>query len=150
RDGHARRRRSDEDAAGVPGGRRLGRGGDLGHRDAQNAGGGRTGAMNDYDVVQVGYGPVGQAMAALLGSYGHRVGVFERHPTLYALPRAGHVDDEIMRVFQAIGIAGEFAERAWAMKKYWIVDANRELLQLIDWDYEGVSGWRGHYLMYQP
>src|SRR5271167_4656676 len=32
----------------------------------------------DFDVAIVGYGPVGQALAALLGRAGHRVGVFER------------------------------------------------------------------------
>jgi 2-polyprenyl-6-methoxyphenol hydroxylase-like FAD-dependent oxidoreductase len=42
----------------------------------------------DYDVAIVGYGPVGQALAALLGQHGWRVGVFERWPTLYPLPRA--------------------------------------------------------------
>ena len=41
-----------------------------------------------YDVVQIGYGPVGQTMAALLGKAGHRVAVFERWPVTYTLPRA--------------------------------------------------------------
>ena len=32
----------------------------------------------DVDVAIVGYGPVGQALAALLGRAGHRVAAFER------------------------------------------------------------------------
>ena len=40
----------------------------------------------DYDVAIVGYGPVGQTAAILMGRLGYRVGVFERWPSLY--PRA--------------------------------------------------------------
>lgn len=58
-----------------------------------------------YDVVQIGFGPVGQTFAALLGQSGHRVGAFERSPECYPLPRAGHVDHEIMRIFQSISAA---------------------------------------------
>ncbi len=34
-----------------------------------------------FDVVQIGYGPVGQVNALLLGQLGHDVAVVERHPT---------------------------------------------------------------------
>ena len=58
-----------------------------------------------YDVLQVGFGPVGQANAAILGGGGHSVAVFERYPTLYGLPRAGHLDHETVRLLQSFGIA---------------------------------------------
>ena len=61
-----------------------------------------------YDVVLIGYGPVGQTMASLLGQQGHSVAVFESWPNLYGRARAGHVDHEIMRVFQSIHIAEAF------------------------------------------
>ena len=64
----------------------------------------------DYDVAIVGYGPVGQTAAALIGRAGHRVGVFERFGHLYDLPRAVVFDHEIMRVWQALGIVDEIAE----------------------------------------
>jgi len=35
-----------------------------------------------HEVVQIGYGPVGQVAAALLGRAGHDVAVFERHESL--------------------------------------------------------------------
>ena len=54
-----------------------------------------------YDVVLVGYGPVGALLAALLGPYGLRVLVLEREAAPYALPRAAHLDDEALRVLQA-------------------------------------------------
>jgi flavin-dependent dehydrogenase len=52
----------------------------------------------DADVAIAGYGPVGQALAALLGRAGHRVVVFERLNEIYRLPRAVHLDHEIMRL----------------------------------------------------
>ena len=56
-----------------------------------------------FDVVIVGYGPVGQMAAILLGQKGYRVSVFERWPQIYALPRAAVYDDETARIFQAAG-----------------------------------------------
>lgn len=61
--------------------------------------------IETYDVIQVGYGPVGQVMSYLLGEKGHSVIVFERWPSIFALPRAAAFDHEIMRTFQEIGIA---------------------------------------------
>jgi 2-polyprenyl-6-methoxyphenol hydroxylase-like FAD-dependent oxidoreductase len=105
--------------------------------------------MNDYDIAIVGYGPVGQVAAALLGASGHRVAVVERHPGLYGLPRAGHVDHEIMRIFQSIGSADEMAERAWPMTAYDVYDAGGRILQELDWNHDGISGWHSDFLIYQ-
>ena len=57
-----------------------------------------------YDVVIVGYGPTGMIAAILLGRAGRRVAVVERHKTLYNLPRVGIVHDDVLRIFQEIGI----------------------------------------------
>lgn len=57
----------------------------------------------------VGYGPVGQLAALLLGRSGHRVAVYERRAEPYGLPRAVHVDDEVLRVLQGAGLADEVA-----------------------------------------
>jgi 2-polyprenyl-6-methoxyphenol hydroxylase-like FAD-dependent oxidoreductase len=106
--------------------------------------------MERYDVVQVGYGPVGQAMAALLGKQGHRVAVFEQHQSLYGLSRAGHIDDEVMRILQSVGAAEPLLEDAWPLLQYGCLDADRQPLQIFDWGRPGPSGWQGHYLFYQP
>lgn len=103
-----------------------------------------------FDVVIVGYGPVGQMLAALLGRAGHHVGVFEQHMGLYPLSRAGHLDHEIMRILQSLGVAEEFEKRAWAMTSYDLLDADRHLLQRIIWNSEGSSGWHSDYVFYQP
>lgn len=58
-----------------------------------------------FDVAIVGFGPVGAALAALLGRRGRRVAVLDRSDTIYPLPRAFALDHEAMRLFQEIGIA---------------------------------------------
>ncbi len=103
-----------------------------------------------FDVVIVGYGPVGQILAALLGRAGHRVAVFEQHAGLYQLSRAGHLNDEIMRILQSLGVAEQVVERAWAMTSYDLLDANRQLLQRVSWSGDGPSGWHSDYVFYQP
>ncbi|MEV4516485.1 bifunctional 3-(3-hydroxy-phenyl)propionate/3-hydroxycinnamic acid hydroxylase [Dactylosporangium sp. NPDC049525] len=60
-------------------------------------------------VVIVGAGPVGAAAAILLAQRGVPCLLLDRHPTPYPLPRAVHVDDEVMRILQELGIAAGFA-----------------------------------------
>ncbi|MCI2809161.1 bifunctional 3-(3-hydroxy-phenyl)propionate/3-hydroxycinnamic acid hydroxylase MhpA [Eoetvoesiella caeni] len=103
-----------------------------------------------FDVVQIGYGPVGQALAAMLGQRGHNVAVFERHSSLYALPRAGHFDHEIMRIFQSVGCAEQIEEDVFPATKYQWRNGKGETLITFDWDQVGVSGWMSDYLMFQP
>ncbi|MCP2320136.1 3-(3-hydroxy-phenyl)propionate hydroxylase [Nocardia amikacinitolerans] len=103
-----------------------------------------------YDVAVIGYGPVGQTMAALLGSAGHTVAVFERWPSLYGRARAGHIDHEIMRIFQSIGIAERLEEDMFRANKYVFRNAEGETLMTFDWDRDGISGWPSDYIMYQP
>ena len=58
-----------------------------------------------HDVAVVGFGPVGAALANLLGRLGVRTVVLEREAATYHLPRAVHFDDEVMRIFRGIGRA---------------------------------------------
>jgi 2-polyprenyl-6-methoxyphenol hydroxylase-like FAD-dependent oxidoreductase len=60
--------------------------------------------MESYDVVIVGYGPTGCMLALKLGRCGRRVLVLERQEAGYPLPRAAHLDDEVCRTFQGVGI----------------------------------------------
>jgi 2-polyprenyl-6-methoxyphenol hydroxylase-like FAD-dependent oxidoreductase len=61
----------------------------------------------DCDVVIVGYGPVGNALAILLGQAGWSVVVMEKQPEPYPLPRAVHFDHEVGRILQSCGIGDE-------------------------------------------
>ena len=67
---HARWRRRRAEAAGVPEAGRHGPSGDHGARSAGEPGGGGA-RVSHYDVVIVGYGPVGQVAANLLGQRGY-------------------------------------------------------------------------------
>ena len=56
------------------------------------------------DAIIVGCGPVGVTAAHLLGQYGISTLVMERDLAPYDLPRAVHLDHEIMRIFQSAGL----------------------------------------------
>ena len=59
----------------------------------------------DTDVAIIGAGPVGLMIANILGLQGVRVTVVEKLDQLIDYPRAIGLDDEALRVFQAIGLA---------------------------------------------
>lgn len=59
----------------------------------------------DCDVLIVGAGPAGLTLANLLGAYDLSVIVIERNDELVDYPRGVSLDDESLRVFQAIGLA---------------------------------------------
>ncbi|GAA3831010.1 bifunctional 3-(3-hydroxy-phenyl)propionate/3-hydroxycinnamic acid hydroxylase [Brevibacterium ammoniilyticum] len=104
----------------------------------------------DVDVIQVGYGPAGQVLAAYLGQRGHSVAVLERWPETYRLPRAGHLDHEAMRILQSIGAMETFRLQAIPLPDYNLVNADGEVLIHFDWDSPNPSGWKSDYFMFQP
>ncbi len=104
----------------------------------------------DVDVAIVGYGPVGQALAALLGRGGHRVAVFERYREIYRLPRAVHLDHEIMRLLQSLGLADSLAKEMVAVHDYQWFGADGELLLNFDVQSPARSGWESDYMFFQP
>lgn len=57
------------------------------------------------EVLIVGAGPVGLALANYLGTYGVETLVIEALPDLIDYPRAIGIDDEAMRTMQGIGLA---------------------------------------------
>src|SRR5450755_1710972 len=103
-----------------------------------------------FDVVLIGYGPVGQAMAALLGQQGHSVAVFERQSNLYGMARAGHIDHEIMRILQSIGVADAFEKVTFATSEYELLSADGTVLLHLSGSGESPSGWPADLLIYQP
>jgi 2-polyprenyl-6-methoxyphenol hydroxylase-like FAD-dependent oxidoreductase len=104
----------------------------------------------DADVVIVGYGPVGQTAAALLARQGHRVAVYERFSGLYELPRAVYFDDEIMQVWQAVGIVDDIADDLLAVNTYEWFGADGETILHMEQPDVGPSGWGSGYSFYQP
>lgn len=65
-------------------------------------------AGTPHPVVILGAGPTGLTAALLLARHGVRSLVVERHPGVYPLPRAVHLDDEVLRILQKAGVADEF------------------------------------------
>ncbi|MGO9977514.1 MAG: bifunctional 3-(3-hydroxy-phenyl)propionate/3-hydroxycinnamic acid hydroxylase [Solirubrobacteraceae bacterium] len=107
-------------------------------------------ARDDVDVAIVGYGPVGQALAALLGRAGHRVAVFERYQEIYRLPRAVHLDHEIMRLLQMLGLADSLAGEMVAVHDYQWFGADGELLLRFESQSPARSAWESDYMFFQP
>lgn len=62
-----------------------------------------------YDALIIGFGPVGTTTANLLARRGLRVGVVESELGIYDKPRALTFDHEVMRIFQACGLADRVA-----------------------------------------
>ncbi|MDT5021125.1 MAG: 3-(3-hydroxy-phenyl)propionate hydroxylase [Mycobacterium sp.] len=58
-----------------------------------------------YDVAVIGYGPTGATAANLLGQLGLRVVVVERDSDIYNRARAVSTDEEVMRIWQSVGLA---------------------------------------------
>lgn len=105
----------------------------------------------DFDVAIVGYGPTGQLLAILLAQRGYRVGVFERWPEIYPLPRAVHFDDEVGRIFQAAGLRDEVLAITDPVPDFyeWRNRAGDALLK-IDWATPGAQGWPTANFFSQP
>lgn len=81
---------------------------------------GATGAgVVDTDVLVVGLGPVGAALAALLGRHGVRVLAIDKASEIFTKPRAIALDNEALRILQGIGVRdGEFATVAIPQVQY--------------------------------
>ncbi|HEY1710158.1 MAG TPA: bifunctional 3-(3-hydroxy-phenyl)propionate/3-hydroxycinnamic acid hydroxylase [Rhizomicrobium sp.] len=104
----------------------------------------------DCDVLIIGLGPTGATLAALLGKRGVRTIVLERDPAVYPLPRAVHFDHEIMRLFQALGIAEQVQQHARALPAYEFRTASGELLMRLAPQADTPSGWASGYMFHQP
>lgn len=103
----------------------------------------------NFDVVVVGYGPVGQTLVGTLAGLGYKTIAFERYPGLFGRPRAGHMDGEVMRIMQSVGVAGQLELQMRPIRSYELVSADGEILQTVQIGESG-SGWRASYLFHQP
>ena len=106
----------------------------------------------DFDVVVVGFGPVGALLANLLGRYGLHVLVLERDAEIHLLPRAVHFDGEVMRVFQAAGLAEEVEGVARASSKgmHFVNAAGETLMVRRSTDGPGRHDWATNWYFHQP
>ena len=76
-----------------------------------------------YDVAVIGYGPTGATAANLLGQLGLKVLVVERDPDVYGRARAISTDEEVMRVWQSVGLADRLQQDMFPNRPLNFVDA---------------------------
>jgi 3-(3-hydroxy-phenyl)propionate hydroxylase len=85
-------------------------------------------ARGSDPVVVVGAGPTGITAAILLAQRGLPVVVLERHLGVYPLPRAVHLDDEVRRILQQVGVGPAFDEISRSGSGMRILDARHRVL----------------------
>ncbi len=102
------------------------------------------------DVAIVGYGPVGQTLAILLGQHGWKVVVLEKQPVAYPLPRAVHLDHEVARILQGAGLGADLPRLTEPAETYEWRNAAGETLLLIGTAGMGRSGWPEANMFTQP
>ena len=103
-----------------------------------------------YDVIQVGYGPVSKAMAIFLCRRGYKVGIFERFPEVYPLPRAVCIDHEVARALHANGLGPQLDAVTSPAPLYRWYNAEWKELLCIDWTQESISGGPEVNFIHQP
>lgn len=102
-------------------------------------------------VLIVGLGPVGMTLAGLLADAGVQVLAIDKSTEVYPLPRAGHFDHEIMRVFQQLGVADAVLEHTRVPVGYEFRNAKGEVLFSMRSEGElAPGGWSQSYMFNQP
>lgn len=104
-----------------------------------------------YDVAIIGCGPVGALAANLLGTAGVRTIVIEQSLDPHPLPRAVHLDHEMMRLFQSAGVIDRVAGDMRDTEGHLHIGADGGVIR-----YMGTVGrprpfgWSNDYFFYQP
>jgi len=84
-----------------------------------------------YDVAIVGGGPVGVFTANLLAKSGHSVCVIERDAAPYSLPRAVHVDHEMLRLFGDLGLLDQLKPMMRAGDGHMHIGADKGVIRFL-------------------
>lgn len=104
-----------------------------------------------FDVTIVGCGPVGALAANFLGLAGLKVLVVEKEAVPYPLPRAVHIDHEMMRLFQASGVVNHIEPDVRDTEGHLHIGADKGVIR-----YMGTRGkprpygWSNDYFFFQP
>lgn len=102
-----------------------------------------------YDVAIIGYGPTGATAANLLGRLGLKVVVIERDPDIYLRARAISIDEEVMRVWQSVGLADRLQQDMLPGQPIAFVDSKGK--PFIEWTIQPQgSGHPPQQFIYQP
>lgn len=102
-----------------------------------------------YDVAVIGYGPTGVTAANLLGEQGLKVVVVERDAAVYARARAISTDEEVLRIWQQIGLAEDLRRDMLADLPIDFVDHRGRAFLSASFDPAG-HGYPPQLFLYQP
>src|SRR5882757_98485 len=83
---------------------------------------------NSQPVIVVGAGPAGCTAALLLADFGIPVTLLERHTQPHPLPRAVHLDDEVTRTLDRIGVSEGFLARSRPGSGLRLLDARHRVM----------------------
>ncbi len=106
--------------------------------------------FEEFDAMIVGAGPVGLALAILLGQRGRSVLVAEQWPDPYPLPRAVHFDHEVGRILQACGVGDAVRRIIEPAPIYEWQNAAGVTLLRFGGTGDAASGWPGASMFSQP
>jgi 2-polyprenyl-6-methoxyphenol hydroxylase-like FAD-dependent oxidoreductase/sugar lactone lactonase YvrE len=110
--------------------------------------------MTQFDVVIIGFGPGGQALAGLLARKGWKVLAAERYPSLFNLARAGHVDHEALRIVQSVTDPRDYLAKLWEVRGDYVwLNAKGETIMLQPEHHtteNAVSGYYSDFSQWQP
>lgn len=94
----------------------------------------------DCEVLICGFGPVGQLLTLLLTGLGVRVIAVDEAGEPYALPRAAVIDDEVLRIFQSVGLDAAILRDAQAQESVTFVTNRGKKVEVL----RPVGGSLGH------
>ena len=102
-------------------------------------------------VIVVGAGPAGCAAALLLADFGIPVTLLERQTQPYPLPRAVHLDDEVARTLDRIGVCEGFLARSRPGSGLRLLDASHRVMAEFSRDHQASEhGFPQANMFHQP
>jgi 3-(3-hydroxy-phenyl)propionate hydroxylase len=102
-------------------------------------------------VIAVGAGPAGCTVSLLLADSGIPVTLLERHPQPHPLPRAVHLDDEVARTLDRIGVSEGFLARSRPGSGLRLLDARHRVMAEFTRDHKpGQHGFPQANMFHQP
>jgi len=106
---------------------------------------------NSQPVIVVGAGPAGCTAALLLADSGIPVTLLERYWQPHPLPRAVHLDDEVARVLDRIGVSERFLARSRPGSGLRLLDGRHRVMAEFSRDQQpGQHGFPQANMFHQP